>query len=330
MHSLRVDEESEGQRIDRFLAELLTDLSRSRIQALIRAGRIRIDGTPCKPSTPLVAGQRITWPTDAGWRAPELVPEPIDLPVLFEDDDLLVLHKPAGLVVHPAPGHWSGTLVHALLHRWPAWRAPGGPLRPGIVHRLDRDTSGLMVVARSSRAYYSLREQIAARRAGRAYVALVWGTIGGTAGIIDRPIGRDPRARQRMAVRARGGRPARTIWRVLWRFDSLTLLRLLLRTGRTHQVRVHLSDWGHPVFADPLYGGVQPAAQMAPAARRRAETWVRQLGRQALHAYRLSFRHPADGAPLVFEAPVPADMERILLEVADSGGADEHFDANGR
>ena len=327
---LTVDDEADGRRIDRFLADHLADVSRSRIQRLIREGRVRIDGQPCKPSAVLAGGQQVTWPADVGLPVPDLQPEPIPLQVLFEDSDLIVLHKPPGLVVHPAPGHWTGTLVHGLLHRWPGWEAPGGELRPGIVHRLDKDTSGLMVVARSARGYRSLQEQIAEHSAERAYIALAWGGVVGEAGEINQPIGRDPHSRQRMAVRERGGRAARTCWRVLSRFDSLTLLHLVLHTGRTHQVRVHLANWGHPVFADAVYGGVQYAARLAPRERTRARAGMRQLGRQALHAYRLSFRHPADGELLVFEAPIPDDMERILLELSEAGGADEHIHANGR
>jgi len=315
-----VTDESAGTRADRFLADHLEEISRSRIQKLIRAGDVRLDGQPCRPSAILAAGQVLSWPAEAGASTPLMIPEPIELLVLFEDADLLVLHKPPGLVVHPAPGHPSGTLVNALMHRWPGWQAPGGISRPGIVHRLDKDTSGLLVVARSARAYVSLREQIATHAVERAYVALVWGAPAVEAGTIERPIGRDPRDRQRMAVVARGGRPACTDWEVIARFDSLTLVRLVLRTGRTHQVRVHLASLGFPVFGDAVYGGVRFASRLAPPERPRAHRLLGLLGRQALHAYRLGFRHPADGEFMVFEAPVPADMEAILRELAEAGG----------
>lgn len=317
---LFVEEEGEGTRIDLFLAERVEGITRSQIQRLIREGALRVDGAPCKPSAPVKEGQRITWPADAGMQTIALAPEPVEFQPVFEDDHLLVLHKPPGLVVHPAPGHWTGTLVHGLLHHWPGWRAPGGALRPGIVHRLDRETSGLMVVARSARAYQSLREQIAAHSTERRYVALAWGQPGADAGEIDRPIGRDPRNRQRMAVVERGGKPAFSHWEVLARFDSLSLLRVGLRTGRTHQVRVHLSSMGHPVFGDPVYGGVRYVNRLAPRDRIRLQALLRELDRTGLHAYHLGFRHPADGEALVFEAPVPRDMERVLLQLTEAGG----------
>lgn len=317
---LTVEEEAEGTRVDRFIAERVEEVSRSRIQKLIREGRVLLAGRTCKASASVTEGQVVSWPADADVTVVTIEPEPIPLQVLLEDDDLLVLHKPPGLVVHPAPGHWCGTLVNALLHRWPDWRAPGGAMRPGIVQRLDKDTSGLMVVARSGRAYRSLREQLAAHEAERAYIALVWGAMDQDAGLIDRPIGRDPRERQRMAVVERGGRPATTGWRVLSRFDSFTLLRLVLQTGRTHQIRVHLASIGHPVFGDTTYGGDRFVSQLPPRERPRAHGLLQALGRFALHAYRLGFRHPGDGADLVFEAPVPEDMEKVLLELAEAGG----------
>jgi len=316
---LVVDEEAEGTRVDRLLAEYLSDVSRNRIQKLIREGRILLDGAPCRASTPVKASQVVTWPADAGWVTVTLNPQPVDFEAVFEDESLLVLNKPPGLVVHPAPGHWEGTLVHGLLHRWPQWRPPGGALRPGIVHRLDMETSGLMVVARTGRAFQELQRQIAAHAAERAYVALAWGTVEGDEGWIQAPIGRDPRHRQRMAVVPQG-RPSATQWQVLSRFDSLTLLRLVLRTGRTHQVRVHLASRGHPVFGDSLYGGIEYARRLTPGRRAALDRLRGQMGRLALHAYRLAFRHPRDGEWLEFEAPVPRDMEGVLLALTGSGG----------
>jgi len=318
---LVVDEDAEERRIDRFLAERLAEVSRSRIQQLIRAGEVLLDERPCRPSTSVKGNQIISWPADAGLVTIELLPEAIPILALFEDEDLLVLHKPPGLVVHPAPGHPRGTLVNALLHRWPGWRAPGGADRPGIVHRLDKDTSGLMAVARSLRGYQSLREQVSAHRMERAYIALVWGGPARDEGIVDAPIGRDPRHRQRMAVVAPRGRPAQTEWSVLSRFDRLTLLRLVLRTGRTHQVRVHLASLGHPVFGDPVYGGIRGIERLAPRERPYYHRLLREQGRLALHAFRLGLRHPADQEWLLFEAPVPEDMERVLLQLTEPGGA---------
>ncbi len=318
-----VDEEAEGLRLDTFLAERLDDVSRTRIQRLIREGAILLDGARAKPSTQVESGQAVLLPEDLSPPIPSVEPEDVAFTPLFEDEDILVLDKPAGLVVHPAPGNWSGTLVNGLLKRWPQWRAPGGMPRPGIVHRLDKETSGLMVVARTHRAYESLRRQIAERRVARWYVALVWGVLPAQEGIIDRPIGRDPANRQRMAVLRRGGREAVTHWQVLWRFDWLTLVRLVLRTGRTHQIRVHLSSLGHPVFGDSVYGGVRYASRLSPRERPVAHGLLRSLGRTALHAYHLEFEHPADGERLLFESPVPPDMERVLEAIYQPGGLHE-------
>jgi 23S rRNA pseudouridine1911/1915/1917 synthase len=317
---LRVEEEGEGARIDVYLAERVEAVSRTQIQRLIRAGEVLLDGRPCKPSTSVAEGQEVTWPVDAGLTEIRAAAEPVPIDAVFEDDDLLVLHKPPGLVIHPGPGNWNGTLVNGLLDRWPDWVAPGGGVRPGIVHRLDKDTSGLLVVARSARAYQSLREQFSAHTTERLYVALVWGHMPQEEGEIDRPIGRDPRNRQHMAVVDRGGKPARTHWQVLATFDSFALLRLGLHTGRTHQVRVHLASVGHPVVGDPLYGGITFATRLAPADRTRARGLMGRMGRVALHAYHLGLRHPADGEWLVFEAPVPRDMEGALLELMEPGG----------
>jgi len=319
--SLAVDADAEGTRVDVFLAERLAEVSRSRIQRLIREGEVLLDGAACRPSATVREGQVVSWPAGAGLQAPVLEPEPVPIQAVYEDEDVLVLYKPPGLVVHPAPGHWHGTLVHGLLHRWPGWQAPGGADRPGIVHRLDKDTSGLMLVARTARAHLSLAEQISAHTVERAYIALAWGLFEEDRGEIDAPIGRDPRNRQRMAVVARGGRPASTACEVLWRFDRLTLVRLVLRTGRTHQVRVHLSSKGHPVFGDPVYGGGLEGAKLPQHERPQYRNWLREVGRPALHAYRLGFRHPADGEWLAFEAPVPEDMEGVLLQLIQRGGS---------
>jgi 23S rRNA pseudouridine1911/1915/1917 synthase len=315
-----VPEEGEGSRLDRFLAGTLPEVSRQRIQSLLRAGRILLDGQRAKPSTRLSPGQRIQLPSDLGPEPTPLRPEPVPLQILYEDEDLLVVHKPAGLVVHPGAGVRHGTLVHGLLHHLPGWPGVGGKDRPGIVHRLDRGTSGLLVVAKSPRAYASLTRQIRQREVQRRYVALAWGQVRPPAGRIELPIGRDPRHRHRMAAGVPGGREAVTEYECLAAFDTLTLLRLSLRTGRTHQIRVHLAARGHPVFGDATYGGGKAyLRRLAPADRPRHLRWLRSLGRPALHAYHLGFRHPADGQWLVFEAPVPRDMEEILEELAATG-----------
>jgi 23S rRNA pseudouridine1911/1915/1917 synthase len=242
-----------------------------------------------------------------------LSPEAIPLAIVHEDDAILVVNKPAGMVVHPGAGVASGTLVHALLHHDPGIAGVGGPGRPGIVHRLDRDTSGLLVVARSGRAYRWLIAAIKNREVKRRYLTLVWGGPRAEGGVVDGAIGRDPKARQRMAVVARGGKPARTHWRVAERFEVCTALDVTLETGRTHQIRVHLSHLGHPVVGDRVYGGRARMKPSLPAAGRSdALALLDMLPRQALHASELAFPHPESGAPLRFEAPLPEDLAGVL------------------
>ncbi len=308
-------------RLDRWLAEKCDEFSRNRLQIWIREGRVLVDGRAARPSASLVAGQKVVL------RIPEapaatLEPEPIPLNVLYEDEHLLVLMKPAGLQVHPGAGAPRPTLVHALLHRFPGWEFPGPPERPGIVHRLDRDTSGLMLVARTPLAYRKLGRQIMARTVTRRYVALVWGHPEADAGLCDGSIGRDPRDRRRMAVTSRG-RPAMTSWRVLRRFLEVSWLEVTLGTGRTHQIRVHLAHLGHPVFGDAVYGGGRGRLERLEAERRaRHFDLLRRLNRQALHAYHLTFRHPVGGGRFRFEAPVPADLDEILVRLSGEGRAE--------
>jgi 23S rRNA pseudouridine1911/1915/1917 synthase len=241
---------------------------------------------------------------------------PLPLEIVYEDEHLAVIAKPAGLVVHPGAGADRTTLAHALLARWPGWDPPGSLRRPGIVHRLDRDTSGLLVVARTPRAYLSLVRQISSREVTRRYIALCWGGPDRDAGRETGPIGRDPRDRKRMAVR-HDGRSALTEWRVLRRFDTVSLLDIALGTGRTHQVRVHLSHAGHPVFGDPGYGGTGAWLNRVGEARRaEMRVYLQRLARQALHAYYLAFRHPAGGGVCRFELPVPPDMEAVFESLA--------------
>lgn len=285
-----------GMRLDRFLAERAElGLSRSRIQQLIREGRVRVDGRPARPSQPVRPGSRV-WVQVPPPEPLEAVPEAIPLDVVYEDADLLVICKPRGMVVHPAPGHRSGTLVNALLVHCRDLAGIGGALRPGLVHRLDRDTTGLLVVAKTEHAYRHLAAQLKRREMERRYLALVRG-VPPPEGTVDAPIGRDPRRRVRMAV-VPDGRPARTHFRVLEAFgDRYALLEARLETGRTHQIRVHLASIGHPVAGDPLYGG--RAGELG-------------LAGQALHAYRLAFTHPRSGERLAFEAPLPADFAAAL------------------
>ncbi|HET9681992.1 MAG TPA: RluA family pseudouridine synthase [Candidatus Limnocylindrales bacterium] len=289
-------------RADRFAADL-TGLSRSYVQRLMTDGRVTADGRPLRANTIVAPGTELRVdvppPADA---APAGEPG-IDVPVVYEDDDLLIVDKPAGLVVHPAPGHPSGTLVNALLGRHgETFGGIAGVRRPGIVHRLDRDTSGLLIVARHDAAQASVMGQLKARRVKKTYLALVQGSVAAAVGRIEAPIGRDPAHRTRMAVTA-AGRPATTGYRVRERFDGWTLLELDLVTGRTHQIRVHLAAIGHPVAGDPVYGG---------GTSRRGPDGLERL---FLHAWRLELTSPSSGRLIRAEAPLPADLESVLGEL---------------
>ncbi len=298
--------------MDRWLAKARIGLSRNRVQTLIEAGRVNVNDRAARPSLKLKAGDRVVVEVPPR-RATRLEPEALPLAIVHEDEALLVLDKPAGLVVHPGAGVQSGTLVHALLHHAPAIASVGGEGRPGIVHRLDKDTSGLLVVAKTEEAYQALIEALRERRVSRVYRAIVWGDPGPSHGEIDLPIGRDPGDRKRMAVVRQGGRPARTHWRVLERFGLATLLEVRLETGRTHQIRVHLAAVRHPVLGDPVYGGrVKKSLSLRPSERSLADALLRVLRRQALHAATLELTHPVSGRPLRFDSPLPEDFARAL------------------
>jgi 23S rRNA pseudouridine1911/1915/1917 synthase len=290
-----------GQRLDVFLAGA-SGLSRSRVQRLIADGQVLVAGKAQKPHYRVCAGEGIQL------RVPPatplaLVPEAIPLDILYEDEDLLVLDKPAGMVVHPGAGRATGTLVHALLSHCGSLPGIGGVERPGIVHRLDRDTSGVLVIAKTEAAHQSLSRQFKARLVKKRYLALVHGEVRQDSGRIDAAIGRQEHDRKRMGVKTQGGREARTAYQVMRRLPSLTVLSLDLETGRTHQIRVHLSHIGHPVVGDPVYGGLRE--------RRRAGTTGPRAGRHMLHAWRLGFRHPRSGAWLEFSAPIPEEFLRL-------------------
>jgi len=296
---LAVEREGAGTRLDRWLAAAVPEQSRAKLQALIDAGHVLVDGAAARASHRLRGGERIS--IDIPPPAPEtLEPEAIALTVVHEDDDVLVLDKPAGMVVHPGAGHARGTLAAAVLAHAPGVAGVGGPRRPGIVHRLDKDTSGLLVMAKSQAAYEALTAQLAARTVRRVYLSVVHGRMAAGEGVIDKPIGRDPRDRTRMAVRPEGrGRRAVTRWRVLERFPQFTVVEARLETGRTHQIRVHFASLGHPVAGDSAYGG-------------RRRTVPVPVDGLALHAVALGFVHPVTHQRVEYFSKAPARLERLL------------------
>ncbi len=295
-----------GQRLDVFLAAA-SGLSRARVQRLIEEGHVRADRRPQRCHHRVSAGERIHLEIPAAI-ALDLLPESIPLDILYEDDDLIVLNKPAGMVVHPGAGRRSGTLVHALLAHCATLPGIGGVERPGIVHRLDRETSGVLVVAKTESAHQSLSRQFKTRVIKKQYAAVVHGEVRQETGRIEAPIGRREHDRKRMGVRDRGGREARTGYQVLRRLPGMTVLTLDPETGRTHQIRVHLAHIGHPVIGDRVYGGRREQ-------RRTASGEVAE--RHMLHARRLAFHHPTTGEWLEFEAPLPEDFLRLSGPVPD-------------
>ncbi len=307
--TVEVDSEYDGTRLDNFLTAVLPDQSRSQVQRLIKDGRVTGAGEGLKPSTAVRAGQRYSIEVPAPTKArPE--PETLPLRILFEDPDVVVLEKPAGMVVHPAAGHTSGTLVNALLHHVTDLSGIGGELRPGIVHRLDRGTSGLMVVAKHDRAHQELSRQFRDREVDKEYIALVWGVV--HAGRrIDAPIGRDEKDRQKMSTRARRARSAVT--RVTWarHYKGVSLVKVAIATGRTHQIRVHLHAIGHPIVGDSTYGGIH--RRVPPDLHA-----VTRLERPFLHATRLCFTHPTDGRRVEFDSPLPPDLEGVIDEITET------------
>ena len=293
----RLVADRDGERLDVFAARLLPQLSRSRVRRLIDGGLVTLDGRPAaKAGVKLEAGQRVELTVPPPEPA-ELEPEAIPLRIVYEDDDLLVVDKPAGLAVHPSPGHSRHTLVHAILAHCPQLSSIGGEGRPGIVHRLDKDTSGLIIVAKHDDAHRSLARQLKERQMEKRYLALVEGLVEPPEGVIEAPIARHPRRRQRMAV-VEGGREARTRYKLLREVGGRSLLEVRPETGRTHQIRVHLAAIDHPVAGDRVYG------------RRDAGRWP--LRRHFLHAHGLVFHHPRTGERLELEAPLPEELAQAL------------------
>jgi 23S rRNA pseudouridine1911/1915/1917 synthase len=332
---IQVPDDQTGQRLDRVLAAHVAELSRSRLKALIEAGTVTIDGATIRdPSHRVKSGAAIALdipPPQPAAPAAETIP----LNVVYEDADIIVIDKPSGLVVHPAAGHWTGTLVNALIaHCGESLSGIGGERRPGIVHRLDKDTSGLMVVAKNDRAHRRLAAQFAAhgrdgRPFERGYLAFVWDAPDRPRGTVDRPIDRNKSVRTRMAIQE-GGREAVTHWQLIERFrtskgtqkakgkadSAASLLACTLETGRTHQIRVHLASIGHPLLGDGVYGtGFRSKAALLPQA---AQVALKDLGRQALHAHMLAFEHPVTGKLMRFRSELPPDLARLHGKLAAS------------
>lgn len=299
-HAWRIGPEQVGMRLDRFLVSVLSDVSRTAGQQLIAEGAVLVNKHSVKAGYLLRLNDEVRLlRTGPATISQDVIPQQLPLNIVYEDDDLLIIDKEAGMVVHPAAGHYDDTLVNALLARYPELRKFEAEMRPGIVHRLDKDTSGLLIVAKNLRTQAAMVEQMQRHQVEKRYLALVEGLVSLDQGSIDAPIGRDPRHRQQMTITAQEGREARTHFRVQHRYTHHTLLLLQLETGRTHQIRVHLKAIGHPVVGDPVYGSRHSRLQLP-------------LQRQFLHAYQLKFTHPTTGKALEFTAPLPDDLQKIL------------------
>jgi len=328
VRTIQVMDESAGYRLDQFLAEQLDGVSRSRVQLLMDQGDVLVNGECEKPSMKLRGGQVITITGEPRPAPLKAIAEDIPLDVIYEDADLAVINKPAGMMVHAGSGQTEsernrGTLVNALLFRFKKLSATGGDLRPGIVHRLDKDTSGLIVVAKNDRTHAALGEMFSNREMKKTYIALVQGAVEREKGTINAAVGRDPLRRTRMTTRPlENGRAAvshyEVVQRLASRFGKFTLVRVRMETGRTHQIRVHMSSIGYPVVGDTLYGGAgQLTDQVAAQAKRREEPERLKLGRNFLHAARLEFVHPKTGKTLTLEAPLPPELQDYLAKVGD-------------
>ena len=316
VQSLTAAESDGGIRLDAFVAACLPALSRSRAGRLVRSGHITVNGLRKKPGYLMKAGDRVCAQLPPV-ESPTCEPEPIPLSILHEDRDLIVINKPPGLVVHPGAGHKSGTLVNALLFHRPDLEGVGDALRPGIVHRLDNDTSGIMVVAKHDAAYKSLGHQFKSRQIQKTYLGLVYGEMARSAGVIDLPIGRHPTDRKKMSTRSRRGRSTETRWRIRETFPGLTLLEIDLKTGRTHQARVHCAAMGHPIVGDTRYGRKRRWKGRLPEATEKA---VRLVRRQMLHAWRLTLSHPETGDMMSFSSPPAQDMASLMAALRASQG----------
>jgi len=307
--TILVNEHESGRRLDVIIASRISNCSRSFSAGLIQKGEILVQGEVKKPSYRVKTGDNIS----VNIPPPEPVlsePEPHNIDILYEDKHIIVINKEPGLVVHPAPGHNNGTLVNRLLYHCPGLEGIGGKLRPGIVHRLDKDTSGTIVAAKNDTAHINLAAQFKSRKIIKIYLALVHGVVKSESGSISLPIGRHPSDRKKMSTISRKSRSAKTFWKVIERFNGTTLLELDLKTGRTHQIRVHCTAINHPIVGDHVYGGKKTAKNL-PAF----------VPRQMLHAWRLEFAHPVTGKAMSFKSPVPPDMEKIIETLRDNAQA---------
>jgi len=308
-----VEEPDSGKRLDLFVASRISDCSRSVAAILIRNGKIRVQEAAKKPGYRIKKGDEIRGLIPP----PEPVlfkPEPIEIDILHDDEYLIVVNKPPGLVVHPAPGHYTGTLANGLLYHFPELEGIGGELRSGIVHRLDKDTSGVLVVAKNAAAHHNLARQFKSRKINKGYLALVHGEMKSDSGAVSLPIGRHPVDRKKMSTRSRKSRCAETLWRVRERFEGITLVELDLKTGRTHQIRVHFAAVNHPIIGDSVYGRRKAGKKVSFG----KDLFV-AIPRHMLHAWRLGFTHPNTETAVSFEAPVPHDMEELLKALRHAG-----------
>ncbi len=312
----RVPEESAGKRLDAMVVSQLSDFSRAAVQRAIAAGQVLVDGQPAKASLRLTTEMLIEV-TGIETLRPGPEPEEIPLDILYEDDWMIVVNKPAGMIVHPAKGHWRGTLASALAFRFEQLSSVGGPTRPGIVHRLDRDTSGVILVAKTDRSHQALADQFQARTVEKEYLAIVRGVPDRDADVIDKPIGVHPRMRERMAIRAdhETSRDAVTKIEVVERFKRFALIRAIPKTGRTHQIRVHLASIGLPVLCDKLYGGSSEVTGEELGSKGASPI---VLTRQALHAQQITFGHPQSGERMTVAAPIAEDIEAAISCLRDS------------
>ncbi|WEG11644.1 RluA family pseudouridine synthase [Pullulanibacillus sp. KACC 23026] len=301
-NQLIITETENGERLDKVLSESLEDLSRTMIQKLIKEGHVRVNEGQVKPNYKVQMEDRVEWQMP-NMEEPDILPEDIPLNILYEDADVIVINKPRGMVVHPAPGHYTGTLVNALLFHCQDLSGINGIMRPGIVHRIDKDTSGVMVAAKNDRAHQSLAAQLKAKTTERVYQAIVHGVPMHDKMTIDAPIGRDEKDRKKMAVNLKNGKNAVTHVQIEERFSHYSLASCRLETGRTHQIRVHMAYINHPIAGDPKYG---PKSTLA-------------IDGQALHARELGFVHPSTGEDMHFSAPLPEDMTQLLTELRNNG-----------